>query len=290
MAGCWTIKPLYADPGKFGEMAKDEFGVGWSTSKFDRGVPVSPCLSKPDLSGYTFPDPTVSYRFEHLEDWCRKNKEYYTIIWVGDLWERATFMRGLENMLIDLVLNPKFVDELLDSITDYVIETMEILFRRFEFDGIAISDDYGAQKSTLMSPAHWRKFVKPHLAEIYSLAKKHGRIVFHHSDGYIYPIIKDMIEMGCDVLHPVQPEAMDIFRLKKEFGKNLTFCGGIRTQDLLVRGTPGEIRAEVRKLKREMGRGGGYIVSNGITIQADVPLDNIVALIDEARYEYHRSS
>ena len=83
--------------------------------------------------------------------------------------------------------------------------------------------------------------------------------------------------------HPIQPEAMDVYRLKREFGRDLTFCGGLRTQDLLPFGTPEQIRAEVRKLKREMGTDGGYIFEPGITVQGDVPLENILAMIDEAR-------
>ncbi len=283
MIGLKTIKPLYAAPSDFGATARDEFGVVWSTSEIDRGSPVCPRLSDPDLSGYTFPDHAASYRFEGLAGWCERNKEHYRIIWVGDLWERATFMRGMENVLMDLALNPKFADELLRGITDYILGTMEILFDRFEFDGIAVSDDYGAQSSMLMSPGAWRRFIRPRLTEVYESAKSHGRTVFHHSDGYIYPIIGDLIDIGCDILHPIQPEAMDVFKLKREFGQYLTFSGGMRTQDLLVRGTTGEIRDEVRRLKRELGRGGGYIVGNGITIQADVPLDNIVAMIEEAR-------
>ncbi len=283
MTGCKTIKPLYADPSDFGETAVDEFGVVWSTSKIDRGAPIGPAVTDPDLSNYRFPDFTAAYRFEGLGEWCTQNKEHYTIIWVGDLWERATFMRDMDKILMDLVLNPKFVDELLHGITDYVIGTMEVLFGRFRFDGIALSDDYGAQSSMLMSPSSWRRFVRPRLAEVYELAKSHNRMVFHHSDGYIYPVIGDLIDLGCDVLHPIQPEAMDVFNLKREFGQHLTFCGGMRTQDLLPRGSPEEIRNEVKRLKRELGREGGYIMSNGITVQADVPLDNLVAMIDEAR-------
>ena len=192
-------------------------------------------------------------------------------------------MRGMENILLDLVLNPGFVDELLHCIAEYTLGTMEILFEKFEFDCIALSDDYGTQKSLLMSPADWRRFVKPHLVKIFEFAKSRGRTVFLHSDGNIYSIIGDLIDIGCDILHPVQPEVMDVFKLKREFGQDISFFGGIRTQDLLPRGTPEEIKNEVRKLKQVMGRGGGYIFSNGITIQADVPLDNLVAMIDEAR-------
>ena len=278
-----SIKPLYADPARFGEKIEDEFGVVWSTSHIDRGSPIGPCLAEADLSDYTFPDAAEDYRLEGLGDWCKRNKKNYTIMWMGDLWERATFMRGMEHILMDLALNPKFVEELLRGLADYILQTMQILFDRFTFDGVAISDDYGMQTAMVMSPADWRRLIKPPLAEIYGFAHKHGRTVFHHSCGNIYPIIPDMIDVGLDILHPIQPEAMDIFKLKREFGRRLTFCGGIRTQDLLPRGTVQQVRDEVKKLKSEMGKDGGYILEPGITIQSDVPLDNIIAMIEEAR-------
>jgi uroporphyrinogen decarboxylase len=160
---------------------------------------------------------------------------------------------------------------------------MAILFDRFAFEGIAVSDDYGTQQALVISPAHWRKLIKPRLAEIYALAKQNGRTVLHHTCGNVTEIVGDLIDLGLDILHPVQPEAMDLGTLKREFGKHLTFCGGVPTQTLLVRGTPEDVRREVRRLKREMGRDGGYILEPGITLQADVPRENLVALIDEAR-------
>jgi uroporphyrinogen decarboxylase len=283
MTGPKSVKPLYANPREFGPTVKDEFGVVWSTSEIDRGAPIRPCLPDPDLSNYAFPDAAASYRFEAIGDWCQKNQEHFTIIWIGDLWERATFMRGMQSLLADLAFNPSFVEDLLRHLADHILQTMELLFQTSTFDAVALSDDYGTQRSMLISPAAWRRFIKPRLIEIYALAKKHGRTVFHHTCGNVYPIIGDMIDSGLDILHPIQPEAMDILRLKKEFGRHLTFCGGLRTQDLLPRGTPDEVRQEVRRLKMEMGKGGGYILEPGITIQADVPIENIVAMIEEAR-------
>ena len=283
MTGPKSIKPLYASPQEFGSTLKDEFGVVWTTSEIDRGSPIGPCLPEPDLSTYCFPDPAAPYRFEHIGEWCGKNRGHYTIIWVGDLWERATFMRGMENILLDLAMNPRFVQKLLRGLADHILQTMNILFDCFQFDGIAISDDYGTQKSLLMSPSDWRRFIKPLLAEIYGSAKRHGRTVFHHTCGNVYPIVADLVDIGLDILHPIQPEAMDILQLKRDFGRHLTFCGGVRPQDLLPRGTPAEVRAEVRRLKAEMGKGGGYILEPGITLQADVPVENMVAMIDEAR-------
>ena len=281
MTGLTTIKPLYASPEEFGDLAKDEFGVEWSTSSIDRGTPHS-VLPDPALTGYTFPEASAAYRFEDMADWCKANAGNYTIVWVGDLWERAAFMRGMDNILMDLVIHPAFVRSLLRRLADYILATMEILFARCRFDGIAVSDDYGAQNAMLMSPAHWREFIKPLLTEIYSLARKHNRNVFHHSCGHIRPIIPDLIDIGLDILDPIQPEAMDIHALKAEFGKALTFCGGIPTQSLLPNGTPQEVRDEIKRLKDKMGRGGGYILAPGITLQADVPRQNLLALINAA--------
>jgi len=283
MTGCKSIKPLYASPAEFGDTLRDEFGVVWSTNEIDRGSPIGPCLPEPDLADYRFPDPTAEYRFEDIEAWCTANREHFTIIWAGDLWERATFMRGMENILTDLVFNPAFVEALLDGLASHILRTMRILFERFDFDGIAISDDYGTQNALLMSPRDWRRFIRPRLARIYAFAKGHGRTVFHHSCGSIVPIIPDLIDIGLDILHPIQPEAMDVRRLKREFGRHLTLCGGVPTQHLLPDGPPDEIRAEVRRLKRDLGQDGGYILEPGITIQADVPVENVVAMIEAAR-------
>ena len=93
-------------------------------------------------------------------------------------------------------------------------------------------------------------------------------------------MVPDWVELGLDILHPIQPEALDILELKRTFGDELTFCGGMGTQRLLVNAAPEGIREEVRRLKREMGRGGDYILEPGITIQADVPLENILVMIE----------
>ena len=283
MTGAKSIKPLYSHPDAFGDTVTDEYGVTWSTSEIDRGSPIGPCLPEADLSGYTFPDPTREYRFEDLGAWCERQEGHFRIVWVGDLWERATFMRGMENLLMDVSLSRAFVESLLRGITDFILASMKILFERFQFEAIAVSDDYGTQRALVISPADWRALVKPCLAQIYGFARENGRTIFHHTCGNNTEIIGDMIDLGLDILHPIQPEAMDLRHLKREFGQDLTFCGGIRTQDLLVTGSPDQVRAEVRRLKEEMGAGGGYILEPGITIQADVPLANMVAMIDEAR-------
>lgn len=280
MKGPESIKPLYASPAEFGEQLTDEFGVVWTTSEIDRGVPIGPCLMEPDLSDYAFPDPTDEYRFKGFDSWCRQNAQHYTIIWVGDLWERATFMCGMERLLLYVATEPDFVNELLARITDYVLSTMETLFARYEFDGMALSDDYGDQKSLLINPVDWRQLVKPHVAKIFARARSAGRTTFLHSCGNVSEVVPDLIELGLDILHPIQPEAMDIIELKRKFGAALTFCGGLGTQDLLVNASPREIRQAVCQLQQTMGCGGGYILEPGITVQADIPLANILAVIE----------
>lgn len=282
MGGPTSIKPLYADPALFGNRIRDEFGVTWSTNPIDRGGPVGPVLREPSLAGYRFPSFREEYRFAPIGDWCRANAGHFRVLWIGDLWERATFMRGMEELLLDTALNPSFVDALLRGLADYILGTLEVVSKRYEFEAVALSDDYGTQRSMVISPTSWKRHVKPLLAEIYGAARKRGKRTFHHTCGHVVPIIPDFIELGLDILHPIQPEAMDIFDLKRRFGRDLTFCGGVSTQDLLVHGRPEDIRREVRRLKETMAEGGGYILEPGITLQADVPEANLWALMEEA--------
>ena len=281
MSGPKTKKPFYTDMVIHDKCLVDEFGVSWSVSNVDRGSPVVPALKEANLSGYTFPDPTLNYRFEDLGNWCDANREHFRVLCIGDLWERATFMRGMENILVDLALNQKFVFELLENLTMILLKTMDLLVSKFDFETVLISDDYGMQNSLLMSPADWRKFIKPQLIEIFEAAKRHGKYIMLHSCGNVFAVIGDLVDIGLDILHPIQPEAMNIFSLKQEFGGDITLQGGISTQDLLPYGTENEIRSEIKMLKEKMGEGGGYIMEPGITLQGDIPLNNLIALIEE---------
>ena len=139
----------------------------------------------------------------------------------------------------------------------------------------------------MMRPEMWREFVQPYLARILTAARAYGLATMLHTCGHVTPVIPDLIELGLDILHPIQPEAMDILCLKREFGRDITFCGGISTQRLLPFGTAQEVRDEVRWTVDAMAQGGGYIAEPGITLQADVPTANLVALI-EALSEYRR--
>ncbi len=279
-------KPLYADPEVYGETITDQFGVVWSTSKIDRGSPIGPPLREAELSRYSFPSADAPKRFAGLDEEVARRRDRFLIAVVGDLWERAGFMRGLGNLCMDVLESPKFVEELLEGIKEYVIRTLEHVVH-YKPDGVFLSDDYGTQNRLIIDPRHWRRLVKPRLREIYQAARRKGLVVMHHSCGDVKEIIYDLVEIGLDILHPIQPETMDIFSLKREFGADLTFCGGIGTQHLLPKGTPSEIGETVRRTLDVMGRGGGYILEPGITLQDDVPVENMVAMIEAAR-EYRR--
>ena len=279
-------KPLYASPDVYGETIADQFGVVWSTSHIDRGYPIDHPLKGETLEGSPFPDPEDPARFEDLEAASAARGDCYTLAVVGDLWERANFMRGLDRLLCDLLLNPRFVDELLDHLLEYNLATLRRVAEH-KPDAIFMSDDYGLQDDLMMSPEHWRRVVKPRLGRIFEEAKARGLANVLHTCGNVSKIVPDLIEIGLDILHPIQPEAMDIFALKREFGKDLTLCGGISTQQTLPYGTPDEVRAEVRRVADAMSKDGGFILEPGITVQADVPLENLVALV-EAMQSYRR--
>jgi uroporphyrinogen-III decarboxylase len=145
-----------------------------------------------------------------------------------------------------------------------------------------IGDDVGAQNAMMISPAHWRRFLKPLMANfIAELKAINPQVkVAYHSDGYIYPIIGDLIEIGLDVLNPIQPASMDPARIKREFGDRLCFWGSVDVQHTLPYGTPAGVRAEVIERLCTIGQGGGLIIGPTHYVQLDTPLENFWAMID----------
>ena len=282
IVGAGTDKPLYADPDELGPALRDEFGVLWKTTANDRGCVLEHPLPSPTLEGYRFPDPLRPGRFDAVPAAIAQHRGRFVLGVAGDLFERANFMRGLDQLLMDVLLYPAFVHELLDRLCEYALATLGRM-ADFGIDGVFVSDDYGLQHALMMRPATWRELVKPRLARLLAGAQSHGLPSVLHSCGCVVEIIPDLIEIGLDVLHPIQPEAMDVWDLKREFGRDLCFFGGISTQELLRDATPERVRVEVERAKTFLGEDGGYILGPGITIQRDCPLDNVLALVDAAR-------
>ena len=262
---------------------EDDFGGGWKGAAVDRGAPLGhPLQDAPSLKDYHFPDPGDARRFDHLERFLDDNGELFTIVSpdFGGLFERAWYLRGMTNLLMDFHDNPAFVEDLLDELGDYYVATIEILGSYRGIDGVCVVDDYGIQDRLFFAPEMWRRFFKPRLVRIVDTMKKHNLVPHLHSCGCVCDIIEDLIEIGIRILDPVQPEAMDIRDVKEKFGGRIAFLGGFSTQQVIPHGTEQEVRRHVRERIEILGGGGGYIASNGIPIQTDVPLENVLTIID----------
>lgn len=202
-------------------------------------------------------------------------------IW-GSHFEKAYFARGIENFLADLAGAPEFAGSLLDMIIRKNLVMLENIVHIPGVDGILLGSDWGSQRDLLMSPAVWRELIAPGEQQEYDLIHAAGKDVWVHSCGDIRRIMPDLAQMGVDALNPVQPECMDIYELKKNYGGKITFWGGISTQKTLPYGTPEEVAEETRKITAALSADGGYIIAPSQEIQADVPFENLCALIDTA--------
>ena len=248
-----------------------------------------------DIDIIRWPDPAW-FDYEGLVEQCERYKDYAIVVGrMGresqTLFIQLWYFRGLEKTLIDLVAWPDFVQALIDRIMAFRIEHLKriLTVAQGRADILQIADDYGVQNGPIMSPPVWRKFFAPHLRTMADMAHEAGLKVFLHCDGGIRPIIPDLIELGIDILNPIQPAAagMDPAGLKRDFGDALCFHGGIDTQSTLPFGSRDEVIAEVRERIEILGRGGGYILAPVHTVEPDVPIENVLAVYSAAM-EYGR--
>ena len=260
---------------------RDEFGVEWNrTLDRDVGVVEAVRVTPENLSSYPFPDPLAPGRFDFVKAGCAGPADHFRLATKRfTLFERAWSLRGMENLLVDFVASPDFAEALLDRITDFNLAIVDEALK-FPIDGFHFGDDWGQQRGLIMGPAHWRRFIKPRMAKLFARVKAAGKFVSLHSCGDVRQILPDLIELGLDLFNPFQPEAMNVVELKQKFGGRLSFWGGISTQRTLPFGTPGQVKAEVNDRIRRLGKGGGYICAPAHDVPADVPAENILALID----------
>lgn len=243
-------------------------------------------LSKKDVLDYSFPDPFASGRLEKAKLLMSLYRETHAVMgFLGSTnFEPTWYLVGLEKTLIELQLGNPLIDYLLDKTLDFFIAIGQQMVE-LGVDLIMCGDDVGTQKGMLISPLLWRSKLKPRLAKLVRSFKKinpNVKVVYH-SDGDIQPIIPDLIEIGVDILNPVQPNCMDPEELKKLYGEKLVFMGTIDEQTTLPFGSPEEVKAEVRKRIRTVGYNGGLIVGATHNIQPDTPLENVLAIYEEAR-------
>ncbi len=248
-------------------------------------------LDAEDLRHYDWPDMRDPGYTDGLAERARRMREetdfaLVTRIW-GSMFERAWYLRGFENFLRDLVTNERFVNALLDRLLELNMEFFEEYLGAVGpyVDVVPCGDDLGTQTGPLISPALYRKYLKPRQRELFASVKERTDArLFLHTCGGVYDVIPDLIEVGVDILNPVQVSAagMDTGRLKREFGDQLCFWGAVDTQHVLPFGTPEEVREEARRRVQELGTAGGYVLGAVHNIQSGVPPQNIVAMYEVA--------
>jgi uroporphyrinogen decarboxylase len=193
------------------------------------------------------------------------------------LFERAYLLMGMEAFFVATAEQPDAVTFLLHRIADYQIALIRRLTAHGA-DAIRATDDYGGQKSLLMSLRTWRRLIKPELARIVAATKEAGALFFLHSCGHIMELVPDLIEIGVDVLDPIQAAANDHARLKQLYGDRISFMYGVNSQGALSQGTPEEVEADVRECIRVLAAGGGYILGPDNSIA--IPEANYRAYLD----------
>ncbi len=262
---------------------RDEFGVEWDRSvDKDIGVPRNRMVPERSLDGIRFPE-IENGRFDGLARFCEENSDRFRVGAIGfSLFERAWTMRGMAELFVDMMEAPGFVDEFLDAICDWNVAVVREMCD-YEIDAVHFGDDWGSQRGLLMGPELWRRFIRPRLERMYGEARKHGKRVFCHSCGDVREVLGDLIEMGLSCFNPFQPEVMQPEETKDRYGDRLSFWGGISTQKTLPYGSPDDVKREARSRMETIGRGGGYILAPAHDTPKDVPLENMLALLQAVK-------
>jgi uroporphyrinogen decarboxylase len=267
----------------------DEWGIEWKqceyTTRYGKGryteIAGHPLASNEALETYRPPDPLRPQLYQDAARTISAFKAEYWIVGVTvtTIFETAWALRGLEQLLTDFVFNPEIAERILEIPYQYHLAAAKKLVQ-MGVDMIWVGDDVGAQSGMLISPACWRKFLKPRMANFISEIKALNPQlkVAYHSDGMITPIIPELVEIGVDVLNPIQPACMDPAEIKRQFGDKLCFWGTIDEQRTLPFGTPEDVRREILERLATLGSSGGLILAPTHHVQLDTPLENFWAM------------
>ena len=261
---------------------KDDFGVLWNRNGVDKdiGVIEGRVINEPDIKEFKFPEINEAKIRKEYETMVKEKGDKFRFGSIGfSMYERAWTLRGIEELLADMIEEPEFVEDLLDAITEYNLKIIDIGLE-CNIDGFHFGDDWGQQKGLIMGPVYWRRFIKPRMAKMYAKVKSKGLIVSQHSCGDIQEIMPDLIEIGLDIYQTFQPEIYNMKEIKREFGNDLTFWGGISTQGLLPFASVEVVKSVALETIKIMGKGGGYIAAPTHALPADIPAENVAALIE----------
>ncbi|MCE5248670.1 hypothetical protein LLG96_00470 [bacterium] len=267
-----------------------EWGIRWRWVSLPNGGRYTEMVGHPladesRLTSYSCPDPKKPARYDRIRYLMKTYGATQAICGSmgSTLFEPAWHLRGFSTFLMDLMTNRDFVNELLDRILDYQLETGKTL-AAMGADLLKLGDDHGTQESLMMSAPTFREFFKPRYAKLFSAFKavKPDIKIAFHSDGNIEPLLPDLIEIGVDIFQAVQPKAIDPAHIKRRFGDRLSFWGTVDIQEVMPFGTPDDVRREIRHRIETVGKGGGFILAPSHAIQPDVSLENILAFYEAA--------
>ena len=278
---------LGSDIGFFDDLGDDRvqdvFGVVWNRSiDKDIGIVEGRVLPDANMTGYRFPNPLDPRFFSEIPTRIAQFPDRFRVFQIGfSLYERGWTLRGMENLMMDFYDHPGFVHELFEAIADYnIAQVSEAL--RYDVDAVYFGDDWGQQRGLQMGPPLWRQRILPHLRRMYGAVREAGKYVMIHSDGAVDELFDDLIDAGVSCYNPFQPEVMDVDRLLPLYRGRLCFHGGLSTQRTLPFGTPEQVRSEVHRLL-DLGSSGGYIFAAAHDVASDVPLANMLAMIESVQ-------
>ena len=295
--GMATVEPEYSGP-PLPDVAEGETVDYWGirTTKVSYGAgaydeiahyPLSDAQSITDLEQYRWPSADW-FDYSDMRGAAAVGRQKQVVMCgYMTIFFQHNKLRGLRTSFIDPLLRPEFTHHLLNRISDFLYEQHRRMFEACEglIDVTQVTDDLGTQNGPMISPRTFREFYRPHMQRFIDLARSFGMKVFHHDDGAIRAFIPDLVEMGIDILNPMQwtCPGMELEGLKRDFGGDLCFHGGIDNQRILPFGTPDEVRAEVRhNIDALASDRTGYILAPCHNIQPITPVENIIAMYDEA--------
>lgn len=267
-----------------GDTHLDDWGIEWIKADEFNQIKTYPLkqASREEILNYKYPyeksDKLLNLMkpvLEHKEDYfigCDISPSLFEMIWR---------LRGMEESIYDIVLDRELFTHMINQAADFNLHLAKRSVKEFELDWLWSGDDVAGKENLIMSPEDWRQIIKPRLQEIFDVGKNAGLWMAHHCCGALRSIIPDLIEMGLDILNPIQCDCvgMNPAELKKDFGSELAFVGGVDTIELLPNGSAEMVFRETKKLIETMtADGGGYILAASHTIPPETPLDNIFAL------------
>lgn len=221
---------------------------------------------------------------ERFKAMRRMNDKYFLVRCYGGIFEKACGLRGMENFLVDMLLHKDFAIHLCRVVAEKHAALLDNILSIPEIDGVLLGDDLGTQRNLFMAADVWEEIIAPSYKLEFDLVKSYGKDLWMHSCGAIEAVIPRLIELGVQVLNPLQQECFDVVEVKKKYGDKLAFWGGgISTQKTFPFGTPEEVKKEATRIRKIMSKGGGYVFAPSQDIQTDVPTANIAAMLEVAK-------